>query len=514
MKKILKLLAVSLILLIVVGLFWAYQNFNDRHPNYSLDLTIGATEASIPKVGFASEKITPQIPDKWTDANKDAQFNEADGDSFDDLNKNGKFDAYWLAGFQNKRPANGVHDDIWARATVIDDGKTKLAIVSVDVIGLGHKYTVDIRKKLNPALGIDYAVVCSTHNHEAPDVIGMWGEDYKRGVDEQWLEFVENQAVKAIEQATKNLRPAKLKFAEDATGARHLVNDTRPPKVLDPALFMMQAIDAETDSTLGTLVSWGNHPETVWNENLLITSDFPHYVRDGIEKGVFHEGKEIRKGLGGQVVYVSGCIGGLMTTDSDFAIKSIFDGKSYVKPTFEKVEAQGKELATLVIDGLNKQTSLETEVSLGIRAKTFEVPLENVLYKLGISLKVIDAGYSRWGWFRTEVANLQIGPAQMLLIPGEIYPEIVNGGIETPEGADITDKKIIETPPLRSLMKAKYKWVIGLANDEIGYIIPQSQWDVEAPFTYDFKERPYGEINSVGVSVAPIVHREAVNVLK
>jgi hypothetical protein len=44
-----------------------------------------------------------------------------------------------------------------------------------------------------------------------------------------------------------------------------------------------------------------------------------------------------------------------------------------------------------------------------------------------------------------------------------------------------------------------------LANDEIGYIIPKSQWDVAAPFCYGRKKAQYGESNSLGPETAPIL---------
>ena len=50
---------------------------------------------------------------------------------------------------------------------------------------------------------------------------------------------------------------------------------------------------------------------------------------------------------------------------------------------------------------------------------------------------------------------------------------------------------------------ARHRMVIGLANDELGYIIPRSQWDEKAPFAYGRKEAQYGEMNSVGDRVAP-----------
>jgi len=52
-----------------------------------------------------------------------------------------------------------------------------------------------------------------------------------------------------------------------------------------------------------------------------------------------------------------------------------------------------------------------------------------------------------------------------------------------------------------------------LSNDEIGYIIPKSQWDVEAPYTYEDDEAPYGEENSIGPETAPILYREIRKIL-
>ena len=47
-----------------------------------------------------------------------------------------KDEPVYLAGFGKDRKATGVHDPIVARAVVLQHGKTKIAIVSVDVIGL------------------------------------------------------------------------------------------------------------------------------------------------------------------------------------------------------------------------------------------------------------------------------------------------------------------------------------------------------------------------------------------
>ena len=95
---------------------------------------------------------------------------------------------------------------------------------------------------------------------------------------------------------------------------------------------------------------------------------------------------------------------------------------------------------------------------------------------------------------------------EILTTPGEIYPEIIDGGIDTPKGQDIKTGPV-EIPPLRSLMKGTLNFNFNLGMDEIGYFVPTSQWDREEPYTYDYKEAPYGEVY-VGTPVtAPKVHQ-------
>lgn len=42
------------------------------------------------------------------------------------------------------RPAEGVHDDLYARALVLSQGGTTLALVALDLVGMGHGHIVAI----------------------------------------------------------------------------------------------------------------------------------------------------------------------------------------------------------------------------------------------------------------------------------------------------------------------------------------------------------------------------------
>lgn len=54
----------------------------------------------------------------------------------------------YMAGFDNDRKATGVHDDLWARAVAVGDGRLKIAIVSVDLIGIFHADVLKAREAL------------------------------------------------------------------------------------------------------------------------------------------------------------------------------------------------------------------------------------------------------------------------------------------------------------------------------------------------------------------------------
>ncbi|TVP97863.1 MAG: hypothetical protein EA359_19020 [Balneolaceae bacterium] len=507
MKKYLIITSVLLLAIMILVTAFALYNLRDRHKGYWVELDIQAPPPARIHAGFSAVTITPEIIDTWTDTNGNFRYNPEEGDTYRDITGTGMFDAVWMAGFQNRKPAQGVHDDLWARAMVLDDGTTRLAWVVLDAIGFFADDIVEARKRLPANLGVDYAIVSSTHTHSAPDLLGLWGPgQFTSGVNPEYKEMVINQIILSVEQAVTALRPARFRFATDPAGAASMLGDTRKPIVMNPIINIMQAIDSETDSTLGTLVTWDNHPETIWNNNLLITSDYPHFLRKGIEKGIRHNGNLSIKGLGGTAIFAIGNIGGLMTTHPDIPVECLFTGEVFEEPTFDKVKAQGYNLAYLAIQALQDERAVEMETgSISLRAQSLKLPLDNKLFRLGAAIGLFDRGMSGWMQFRSEIAYWTMGPASFLHHPSELYPEIAYGGIEAPEKSDF-DIPPIEVPPLQEFMHGDFRFMPGLSNDMIGYVVPKSQWDTKPPYTYSSDSRPYGEINSLGPETGPILH--------
>ena len=180
-------------------------------------------------------------------------------------------DPVYLAGFGNDRQATGYNDQLWARGAVIDGANGRVAIVSVDLVGYFNAEVETIRSLVDPEAGVDYVVVSSTHQHEGPDTLGIWGPDATTsGIDFGYLDFVNQSVADCINEAVANMEPARIKFAttdgeglslgldpeDDGFGvadSRVLVDDDllapeTEGRIIDPRLSIMQITEPATPS--------------------------------------------------------------------------------------------------------------------------------------------------------------------------------------------------------------------------------------------------------------------------
>lgn len=426
----------------------------------------------------------------------------------------------WLAGFGPGRAATGVHDPIMARAVVLDDGSRKLAFVCADLIGLQYPSVQRIRSRLK---AFAYVMVSSSHNHEGPDVIGIWGRNpLVTGVDPAYIKLVEDRIVQMVEEAARQLAPAAASYgtAEDES----LLGDSRLPRVYDGVLRVItfrkpadpKSTGSQTAPLLGILVQWNCHPEAMGSKNKLLTADFPAATVDWLKK-------KYRV----PVAYFSGAVGGLMAPP-DGVIKDE-KGKVLLEGDFAYSDAYGQAVGRLAEKAIDRAEPLQL-TPFATFAKPVAVPLVNPIYRLARVMDVIQRNGLAWtGDFEklgrpmvkeesgttlaveTEVAYLRLGELHVACIPGEIYPELVYGKFQEPvdPAADFPDAPLEKS--VMSILPGKKSLLIGLANDEIGYIIPKRQWDEKVPYCYGRKKSQYGEINSVGPEAAPIVMQALAN---
>jgi hypothetical protein len=418
----------------------------------------------------------------------------------------------FMAGFGQNRRATKIHDPLVARAIVLESGKQKIALVSVDVVGLSYPQVMAARERL---AGFSYVLVSSTHNHEGPDTLGIWGENpFKSGVDKAYMKRLEDGIVAAVQAADKGKQPAVASIG--TATAPELLHDGREPYIKHDELVALKFASpapAAPQAALGIVVQWNCHPETLGSKNTEISADFVGATVD-----------HLRKKHGCPVVYLNGTVGGLMTS-LHVEVKDA-KGKALEDGTFEKTIRYGELVGELADKALSHAKAL-TLTPLQTRARAVYIPVINKSYEIGWQLGVIDREAFLWtgdpykveplkdgklppkqtAAMRTEVGYIRLGELEIAAIPGEIYPELVLDKVQDPPdpGADFPDAPI--EPAIYKQLKRPYRMMIGLANDELGYIIPKRQWDEKPPFAYGRKQAQYGEKNSCGPDTAPILCR-------
>lgn len=404
-----------------------------------------------------------------------------------------KFSPVYMAGFGHNRVAVGVHDPLWARCFAIGSVRLPLVICGVDSIGLFMEDVEKIRARVKELNKHDVnVVVAALHDHESPDTIGLWGASPdKSGINEEYNAFVVEQTAQTAVEAIRAFKPATFTLAKTHPPTLDtFIHDSRPPDVHDAEVIALMAKGPD-GKTIGTLLNWANHPETLASKNTQLTSDYSGFLRDRLEQRV-----------GGIAVFVNGAVGGM---------QSPLGAKIGDLPndSFEKARYIGEHVADIAADAIEAAKPVkiegynfaERQIHIPTANKGFEMAAAANLYKGRKPMTADKATTTQVGFIRMRNGDTPV--LDIALIPGELYPELSVGGVERFSGADFPDAPI-ETP-VKSMMSAPYRMLFGLADDEIGYIIPKAEWDNEAPWLNGATKRWYGEVNSVGPEAAPLI---------
>lgn len=447
----------------------------------------------------------------------------------------GVFQGYTLAGFGNNVVMDGIHDPAQARAVVFVKGDVAVAMVSVDAVGLFRDDVERIRKRVLaqvPPGALDYVLVSSTHTHEGPDTMGQWGIREalvpRRGVDETWFAQVVIEGVaRAVVDAYTSRRSVKLFAAQARLGevATQVVIDQRDPFVHDDTVTVLRLVERSSDVVIGTIVSWGNHPETLADTNNLASADFVWALREAMERGVFDaDGRMLAPGAGGTCVFLQGSVGGMQS--SLHATVADVSGQPTAGRSFAKARAVGERVA-LVALGAAATAGEVPSPPLAFGAQTLKLRVENEAYQLAfaafrlINRRLYDfdpikpISESNYPLVMTEVAKIQLGNVRFLAVPGELLPELAVGydvryalGHEQIKSTNTAPPELSLAPPapyLKEQLGGELPCVIGLANDELGYLVPAYDYRLNAERPW-FDEAPgdhYEETNSLGPSTTP-----------
>lgn len=114
----------------------------------------------------------------------------------------------FLAGTFELRPAEDVDDPLFAKAVVLDDGTTRLAMVVLDVMAIARQEVARIRRLVADETGIapECVMIACTHTHTAPDTLP--GTEATR--DEAYVDWLVRRVADTVRLAARRMQPARI----------------------------------------------------------------------------------------------------------------------------------------------------------------------------------------------------------------------------------------------------------------------------------------------------------------
>jgi hypothetical protein len=220
-------------------------------------------------------------------------------------------------------------------------------------------------------------------------------------------------------------------------------------------------------------------------------------------------------------MFIQGAIGGLITVPGLYDMIAEHDqGNITYGPS--KVPTFGRDIGRFTLGELGDLSSeVELPAVLNIASRQIELPVENVALLVSVRLGMINHGVYRRGrnyYITIEISYLRLGDltesVDILIVPGELSPEIAFGGFlcrrQSANRRNYPRPSIFEALN-RHEFASNRQIVFGLANNFIGYIIPENDFYLDRWLPYfDIAHsrdgrRHYEETVSAGPQTARVI---------
>jgi len=391
--------------------------------------------------------------------------------------------------------ATNVHDELHARALVVDDGERKVAIVVCDLLGMRGTVSVEARRQIQEKTGIpaENVMVAATHTHSAGDALGDRFRLKERLDDYQ--KFVASRIADAVVMANGRLRSAeaasgRVDIPEHVFNRRWSMKEGTMPKnpfgKIDKAKMNPPAGSENLLEPVGPTdptVSFVAFREPGGRLISLLAAYSLHYI-GGVKHGdisadyfaVFCE--ELNRlqpapPKAGDAPFVA-----MLANGTSGDINNInFRGGGPTFGAYEKMQIVGKDVADKV-DAALKGVEWKKEVSVEARFKTLEM-----------TRKPVDAEMIAWA---VETAKKEV-PEGKVDIP-KVYADRVlaiakaDQKMEVPVqylrigdvGIGALPVEVFAETGLEFRKKATqpHSFIIGMTHDYLGYLPTQRQLEL------------------------------------
>ncbi|MCS6862234.1 MAG: neutral/alkaline non-lysosomal ceramidase N-terminal domain-containing protein [Abditibacteriales bacterium] len=192
----------------------------------------------------------------------------------------------WMAGFAARPSASqGIHDDLMAKALVLDDGAQRVALVTADLLGLDFDLLTRLKEHIQRQTGIapEGVLFNASHTHGGPMTNTLRGMGER---DEAYCDLLLRHIVGAVKMAVDRLQDARIGFgsAPCCIGfnrreriRRDVVLGLVKRGPTDTRVDVMR-VDALDGQPLAVVFRHATHPVVLGADNVLITADWCGYA--------------------------------------------------------------------------------------------------------------------------------------------------------------------------------------------------------------------------------------------
>ncbi|MBR3948784.1 MAG: hypothetical protein IKJ70_05200 [Clostridia bacterium] len=470
---------------------FVYDNFYEGTAEFIEEAKEGAKWS----LGYSSESLVPE--------------------NFED------YDLY-LGGFMCEKnmftnDVREVLDDMKVRVIALNDGSGRGTSVfaTVDSIGVSNGDIRHIRGLLDTYAkenGLNSINIFATHVHSGIDTQGMWTEIIKKwprniltsalrlskyqlqGTDPEYMEFFYGKIKGAIEKAVSSMEEGEMTFARKDIGERYFNNKNRPSaSAMDTELKRFTFTPDNKEVTPTIILNMAAHPDVaglaVGDEvnGHGISGDYVYYIGETLNKAGYN------------FMFFNGAICGIY----------IGEIKAEAERRVDKPANYGREIGRMVLsltkteeeiksdpflstpdfkvedeyivwyEGWTPTTETKVEPILNIRLSKVDIKVQNPLIRAASKIKLVNylvkvKGFRDY-YLTTEIGYIEMGKdIKIAMVPGELCTDLAYGGTSLKaensiSGKDFEGKTLVD-------IFGEDVIVFGLANDTIGYIVPDNDY--------------------------------------
>lgn len=313
-------------------------------------------------------------------------------------------------GERENRPAEGIHDSIWAKALVLKDSEKKYAIVTIDILGLPPNVKTDLLKRIsNKGWTTENIMLLPSHSHGSLEMAAVNSRNVL-GIKQiglfqpELLEFFLTKLEALIIEADKNYQPVKIGTASKQI--ENLNRNRRGDAEVDRELTVTR-VDKLNGDPLAVMVNRTAHPTFIDGSDMLVSAEWPGYLQSELHGMI---GKDVT------VMYYNGAEG----DQSPVLDKSGMNA-------YEKIQVYGKTMAENAFS-IYKTIQPETDCEFSFNYNVYQLPerkahpdfMETGGKEYGLSDETIKYVFDALAPESVGMGSVRIGDIIIVGIPGEM----------------------------------------------------------------------------------------------